>query len=77
MSDYFIGLKSVYSCLTSDILKTIKLPENWHLSWHQWETYKAINNSNIDVVINTAMTGDGKSLAADLAVLFGEYLAFK
>ena len=29
------------------------------------------------MVINTAMTGDGKSLAADLDVLFGDSLALK
>ncbi len=33
---------------------------------HQVETEEAFNNPDIDVVINTAMTGDGKSLAAYL-----------
>jgi CRISPR-associated endonuclease/helicase Cas3 len=77
MSDYSIKLNPVYSCPTSDIPKEIKLPKNCKLSWHQVETYKAINNPDVDVVINTAMTGDGKSLAADLAVLFGESVALK
>jgi len=33
---------------------------------HQVETWDAFNDPDIDVVINTAMTGDGKSLAAYL-----------
>jgi len=33
---------------------------------HQVETWEAFNNPDVDVVINTAMTGDGKSLAAYL-----------
>jgi len=37
-----------------------------HLLKHQIETYEAFNNPDIDVIFNTAMTGDGKSLAAYL-----------
>ncbi len=33
---------------------------------HQVETWDAIKNNDIDVIFNTAMTGDGKSLAAYL-----------
>src|ERR1700730_4734549 len=33
---------------------------------HQVATWKAINDPDIDVIFNTAMTGDGKSLAAYL-----------
>ncbi len=33
---------------------------------HQVETLQAFRNSDIDVIFNTAMTGDGKSLAAYL-----------
>lgn len=33
---------------------------------HQVETWDAMNNDRVDVVFNTAMTGDGKSLAAYL-----------
>ena len=69
MSDYQITLKSVYSCPASEIPKKVKLPEGWTLSWHQAETLKAIRDPNIDVIINTAMTGDGKSLAAYLETL--------
>ena len=77
MSDYDIKLKPVYSCPVSDMPKGISLSENLNLSWHQSETYKAVNNPDIDVVINTAMTGDGKSLASDLAILCGNNLALK
>lgn len=51
-----------------------KLPQNpdgsrWQLSQHQVETYKALTQGDADVIFNTAMTGDGKSLAAYLPVL--------
>ena len=69
MSDYQITLKSVYSCPASEIPHGLKLPEGWTLSWHQLETLKAIRDPNIDVIINIAMTGDGKSLAAYLETL--------
>lgn len=39
------------------------------LSQHQLATYEALLNPDVDVVINTAMTGDGKSLAAYLPTL--------
>ena len=77
MSEHYIELKAVYSCPASDIPPEIKLPDDWNLSWHQLETYLALNDLEADVVINTAMTGDGKSLASDLAVLFGDLLALK
>lgn len=77
MSNYSINLKPVYSCPADEIPKEIKLPENWILSWHQVETHLAINNPEIDVVINTGMTSDGKSLASDLPVLFENSLALK
>lgn len=41
----------------------------WQLSEHQVETYKALTGGDCEVVFNTAMTGDGKSLAAYLPVL--------
>jgi len=51
-----------------------KLPHNpdgsrWRLSQHQVETYKALTQGDADVIFNTAMTGDGKSLAGQLPVL--------
>lgn len=43
----------------------------WRLSQHQLDTYKAITSANSpQIILNTAMTGDGKSLAAYLPVLF-------
>lgn len=47
----------------------IRLPtdangKRWQVSTHQVETYRAIASAEYDVVINTSMTGDGKSLAA-------------
>ena len=36
---------------------------------HQIKTWEAFNNPEIDVIFNTAMTGDGKSLAAYLPAL--------
>jgi CRISPR-associated endonuclease/helicase Cas3 len=72
--NYSIQLKPVYS-QTVPTPDGVKLPENWSLSWHQLETLKALRDPNIDVVFNTAMTGDGKSLAAYLEVLQGEFSA--
>ena len=43
--------------------------EGLELRQHQVETYKAIHDSDVDVIFNTAMTGDGKSLAAYLPAL--------
>ena len=41
--------------------------EGLELRQHQVETYKAIQDPDVDVIFNKAMTGDGKSLAAYLA----------
>lgn len=46
-----------------------RLPKGWQLSQHQLETYRALIDPAVDVVINTAMTGDGKSLAGLLPLL--------
>ena len=75
MSNYSIQLKSVYSCPADEIPEGVNLPEEWTLAWHQVETLLALRNPEIDVVINTAMTGDGKSLAAYLEVLQGNSYA--
>jgi CRISPR-associated endonuclease/helicase Cas3 len=68
---YSIHLKPVYSCPADVIPEGLRLPNSLTLAWHQVETWKALQDSNIDVVFNTAMTGDGKSLAAYLDVLQG------
>lgn len=44
-------------------------PPTWQLSAHQVASYEALASNQYDVVINTAMTGDGKSLAAYLPAL--------
>ncbi|MBC7248952.1 MAG: type I-D CRISPR-associated helicase Cas3' [Anaerolineae bacterium] len=53
-----------------------RLPPGWRLSQHQVETYKAVTEGSTEVILNTAMTGDGKSLAAYLPVLMDDYHAF-
>ena len=73
-NNYTITLKPVYS-QTVPTPEGIKIPDGWSLSWHQVETLKALRDPNIDVVFNTGMTGDGKSLAAYLQVLQGEFSA--
>jgi len=45
-------------------------------SKHQRETFEALLDPKIEVVFNTAMTGDGKSLAAYLPVLVRGWHAF-
>lgn len=61
-------LKAVYSKLASsaDDAGFIK---GRRLSQHQAQTYQLLNDSNLDVIFNTALTGDGKSLAAYLPAL--------
>ncbi|MUL35347.1 type I-D CRISPR-associated helicase Cas3' [Gloeocapsopsis dulcis] len=75
MSDYCITLKPVYSCPASETPRGVKLPEGWSLAWHQAATLEAIRDPNIDVIFNTAMTGDGKSLAAYLETLLTDFCA--
>ncbi len=45
------------------------LPPGWRLSKHQVETYRALTEGDTEVIFNTAMTGDGKSLAGQLPSL--------
>ena len=55
------------------------LPSKWQLSQHQLDTYEVMNaNTGPDIVFNTAMTGDGKSLAGQLNALLkdGPYTIF-
>ncbi len=63
-----IKVLPVYSQLSqSDPIAGV--PTAISLRRHQAETYNAICDPDIDVVFNTAMTGDGKSLAAYLPAL--------
>jgi CRISPR-associated endonuclease/helicase Cas3 len=61
----------VYSKLAETVPPEIadKLPPDWQLSQHQLETYQALTGGQYDVIFNTAMTGDGKSLAGQLPTL--------
>ena len=60
----------VYSRLAADqdIPEEVRAqtPAGWRLSTHQVETYRALR-SDVDIVFNTAMTGDGKSLGGAIA----------
>jgi CRISPR-associated endonuclease/helicase Cas3 len=75
-----VHTQSVYSKLTDsfDIPSEIqrRLPKEWKLSEHQLQTYKAILDPSVEVVFNTALTGDGKSLASYLPVLTNDYHGF-
>ena len=63
-----IKVLSVYSRLSeSDPIAGV--PTDISLREHQVKTFDAIRDPNVDVVFNTAMTGDGKSLAAYLPAL--------
>lgn len=65
LSSYRIYLQPVFS-QTIPTPNGVKIPNGWSLSWHQGETYKALQDPQVEVIFNTAMTGDGKSLAAFL-----------
>ncbi len=69
---YSVQLKPVYSCPADKLPDRVKQLGDWRLAWHQAETWAALSDSSIDVVFNTAMTGDGKSLAAYLSVMTGK-----
>ena len=62
-----LSVKPVYSRKAKAI--PIESSQGLKLRQHQVETYKAIHDSDVDVIFNTAMTGDGKSLAAYLPAL--------
>jgi CRISPR-associated endonuclease/helicase Cas3 len=72
MPNFSVKLKPVYSRPASHLPAGIKLPNGWDsLSWHQVETFEALSDPDLDIVFNTAMTGDGKSLAAYLKAMTG------
>ncbi len=58
----------VYSKLAEDLPPELA-GAPWPLSQHQVETYRALTGGEYDVIFNTAMTGDGKSLAGYLLTL--------
>lgn len=77
MTTMRITTTPVYSLLASDqdVPPEIraKLPPGWKPSSHQLATYEALKDDSLDVVFNTAMTGDGKSLAGQLPTLVEDY----
>ncbi len=68
-----VRLLAVYSRLAAEgevpAEVQARLPEGMRLSRHQVETYRALTEGDAEVIFNTAMTGDGKSLAAYLPLL--------
>lgn len=72
-TDMAITLLPAYSRLahTQDVPPEFRSrqPDGFQLIAHQVETYQALKHSDVNVVVNIAMTGDGKSLAAQLPTL--------
>ena len=66
-----VKLLPVYSQLADTIPDELKarMPPGWRLSKHQVETYQALTAGDEEVIFNTAITGDGKSLAGQLPIL--------
>ncbi len=63
-----LRVKPVYS-RKAEVVPIKNGPEGLEFRQHQVETYKAIQDPDVDVIFNRAMTGDGKSLAAYLPAL--------
>ncbi|HEX2907197.1 MAG TPA: type I-D CRISPR-associated helicase Cas3' [Phototrophicaceae bacterium] len=53
-------------------LKPEQLPADWRLMAHQVETLRVLRAGTAEILINTALTGDGKSLAAQLSVFLDQ-----
>jgi CRISPR-associated endonuclease/helicase Cas3 len=64
-------LKAVYSRLARQGYFGSKI-NGRRLSQHQARTYQLLNDQNYDVIFNSALTGDGKSLAAYLPALLDD-----
>jgi len=68
-----LQLGPIYSRLASDDdlkgLNTDKLPRSYELRLHQAQTWQAFSNTEAEVIFDTALTGDGKSLAGQLPML--------
>lgn len=74
MTEHSIILKPVFSRCAPELPEGVRLPKDWTaLSWHQVETFNALSNPSTDVVFNTAITSDGKSLAAYLKSMTGKH----
>src|SRR5262249_12164234 len=68
-----LRLGPVYSCLvTEKDLKNLNvnaLPVSYKLRLHQAQTWQAFARGEVDVIFDTTLTGDGKSLAGQLPML--------
>lgn len=70
-----INLQATDSCFATEEqirsagIQAAQLPGNWRLIAHQVQTLEWLRDPDVDIVINTAMTGDGKTLAAQLLPL--------
>ena len=76
MRNLHIKLGPIYSLLADEEdvqgLNLTKLPEQWRkdkLRHHQAKTWNMYKNSTKDVIFDTALTGDGKSLAGQFPML--------
>lgn len=63
-----LKVKPLYS-RKADVVPIGGCPDSLEFRQHQVETYGAIQDPDVQVIFNTAMTGDGKSLAAYLPAL--------
>ena len=74
-----LKLGPVHSRLAEDNdlqgLNTGALPAHYNLRQHQAQTWQAFSNSDADVIFDTALTGDGKSLAGQLPMLVDDRFA--
>lgn len=59
------------STLPSEV--AARLPPGWRLAQHQVETYRQLVGGKAEVIFNTALTGDGKSLAGQLPTLIQDW----
>ncbi len=81
MKSLTLYLGPVYSRLADvfDVqsLDLMKLPEQWRhrLRRHQAQTWQAYQNTDAEVIFDTALTGDGKSLAGQLPMLVDDRFA--
>ncbi len=81
MKSLTLHLGRVYSRLADEAdvqgLDLTKLPEQWRhrLRRHQAQTWQAYQNSDAQVIFDTALTGDGKSLAGQLPMLADDRFA--
>jgi len=80
MKELNLHLGPVYSRLADDEdLKSLNLaklpPDTYELRLHQAQTWHNFNRADVDVIFDTALTGDGKSLAGQLPMLVDAKLA--